>query len=296
MVLIPRPVPARLLLAGLALLGLVSAAGGAPVRERMPSGLYAMAEYRPGMPRKPAVLILHGFLSTHNFNTVWELVSLMEENGNTVLAPTLTLGINARRQGLACDAIHTQTVDQDRQEIAFWVDWLARQGHDRIILIGHSFGSNSLLDYLQHPNPAVKRLIATSLSHADAFNPPQVVQQQIAAARAQLAQDDRRPGRYTLSYCRENFVAPPEVYLSYLTHIRPNTLAALRHSPVPVTVIMGGADDRYPGPWLNEIRASGAGLIVIPGANHFFDAQHEFELHDAILKLLWEHGGRGGKP
>ncbi len=55
-------------------------------------GLTARAEYRAGARDKPAVLILHGFLQTHNFPTVHNLAEGLVTAGYSVLTPTLTLG------------------------------------------------------------------------------------------------------------------------------------------------------------------------------------------------------------
>lgn len=272
------------------LLGLILLAGlSAPlraevVREPMPSGRTAEAEYRPGEAGRPAVLILHGFLTTRNFNTVLSLVEALSENGNAVLAPTLTLGISARRGSLACDAIHTHTMDQDLDEIDAWVKWLARRHRGPIVLVGHSYGSLELLAWLAtRPHPRVRMLITTSLSYADGFNPPEVVRRQVAEARQAVRRGDQRPRRFTLSYCQDNFIAPPRVYLSYLQWNAERVLAALQQAPVPVEVIMGGNDRRFDRRWRNALRRAGARLEIIDGANHFFDAEHEFELHDAVI-------------
>ena len=158
------------------------------VREKLPSGRYGIAAYHQAETAKPAILVLHGFLTTHNFNTVMSISELLAENGHTVLAPTMTLGINARQGGLACDAIHTHTMEDDLAEISFWVNWLSKHGHQQIILIGHSSGSMELLAYLNNnPNPAVSKLIATSLVYADGFNSTEVVNQQIVDARKKTA-------------------------------------------------------------------------------------------------------------
>ncbi len=257
------------------------------VREKLPSGLTAEAEYRPGEPNRPVVLVLHGFLTTRNFNTVLSLVEALAENGNTVLAPTLTLGINARQSGLACDALHLQTMKQDLDEIDFWVKWLAARHPGPVVLVGHSYGSLELLAWLAtRPDPRVRMLITTSLSYADGFNPPAVVKRQVAEARRAVRAGDDQPRRFTLSYCKGNFVSPPQVYLSYLRWNAARVLQALREAPVPVEVIMGGNDRRFDHHWLDALRRTGARLEVIEGASHFFDAEHEFDLNDAVIERV----------
>ena len=257
------------------------------IQEKLPSGHYGVAAYHQAETSNPAILVLHGFLTTHNFNTVMGIVELLAENGHTVLAPTMTLGINARQGGLACDAIHTHTLEDDLDEISFWVNWLSKRGHKQIVLIGHSSGSLELLAYLiNNPNPAVTKLIATSLVYADGFNPTALVEQQIAEAQQKHRQGDRSLQAYTYSYCRGNFLAPAYVYLSYTAWTQEHVLTALKQSPVAVSIIMGGKDERFKNSWVQSLQQTGAEVIIINGASHFFDSHHEFDLHDTILALL----------
>lgn len=280
------PGAARLLCLFL-LLCLPLAGWSEPVRQRMPSGLMAVADYRPGEPGKPAVLVLHGFLSTHRFATVQNIVETLADNGNPILAPTLTLGIDGRQTSLACDAIHTQTLAQDLAEIGHWIRWLAARHRGPIVLIGHSWGSLELLAWLaDHGHPRVRLLIATSLSYAGSFNPPAQLRRQRREAREALRRGHTRPRRFHLGYCQGNYVAPPSTWLSYLRWDAVRVLAALREAPVPVQIIMGGADRRFDAHWKRVLRLNGARLDIIPGASHFFDAEHEFELGDAILRHL----------
>ena len=118
----------------------------AEITQTLPNGLKVTADYRPAAAGAPTLLILHGFLVTSTFPTVQALANEFSAKGYGVLAPSLSLGINTRRAGLACDAVHTHTLAEDRAEIAFWVDWLAQHSQGSIVLVGHSFGSVQLLD------------------------------------------------------------------------------------------------------------------------------------------------------
>lgn len=42
-----------------------------PVSLKLGSGIAAVADYQPGAADRPAVMILHGFLQTHHFHTVF---------------------------------------------------------------------------------------------------------------------------------------------------------------------------------------------------------------------------------
>ena len=144
-----------------------------------------------------------------------------------------------------------------------------------------------LLAYLNNnPNPAVSKLIATSLVYADGFNSTELVNQQIVEARKKQQQQDRSLQSYTYSYCRGNFLAPAYVYLSYTAWSKERVLSALESSPVMVNIIMGGEDERFQENWVHALQQTGAEVTIIHGASHFFDSHHEFDLHDTILKLL----------
>ncbi len=254
-----------------------------PIEQALPSGTSAVAEFLPGDPALPAMVVIHGFLTTSNFNTIRSLVDELSESGYTVLAPTLTLGIQKRRGGLACDAIHTHTMDDDVREIRFWVDWLVSQGHERVVLISHSSGGTQTIAYADGGlNPAVTQLIILSLAYADPFTGLERIERQRERAQRQLHEGDSSLARYSLYYCKENFVAPPHVYLSYTDWSRERVLEAVKNIPVPIAAIMGGADNNYGSDWAAELRETGIDVTVVDGASHFFDATHEFDLHEAI--------------
>ena len=62
--------------------------------------LKAKAEYLQGSKEKPAILILHGFLTTNKFHTVVSMAKGIHEEGYNVLAPTLSLDINKRQNSI----------------------------------------------------------------------------------------------------------------------------------------------------------------------------------------------------
>ncbi len=73
-------------------------AGSARMELDIAPGVTAEADYWPGEADMPAVLILHGFLQTSEFPTVRRLAESLAEEGFSVLTPSLTLGLNRRRQ------------------------------------------------------------------------------------------------------------------------------------------------------------------------------------------------------
>lgn len=248
----------------------------------------ATADFHEGKRGQPAVLVLHGFLQTRAFSTVESVKDVLAAGGYTVVAPTLSLGISRRNRSLPCEALHLHTLDEDVSEVAFWVNWLMRRGHARIVLIGHSFGNLQLLAYLDRaPSPTVKKLLMISLSDVEV---KQDARQRAALVRAlndRAARGDTTLAAVEFGHCRK-YVGPPPALLSYMSFSRQGILDSLAGAAVPAKAIMGGKDDRMGAGWLDALRARGIAVHVVPGATHFFDSQYEFDLHDAVLEAMAE--------
>jgi pimeloyl-ACP methyl ester carboxylesterase len=253
---------------------------------KMPNGLPARADYRPGDPAKPAVLILHGFLLTHEFLTVQRLSEGLNGEGYTVLAPTLTLGVPHRRQSLACEAIHTHHLQDDMREIEAWLRWLGERHGKSIVLIGHSQGSATLTRFLdKYPAPRVGKLIGVSIVAADASQDARRNREVEAELRQRVARGDRGLVTRPLSYCKR-YVASPSSYLSYLEWTPERILAAIARAKTPYALIMGGGDQRVGPDWILQLKRTGKTVHVIPEANHFLDGTHEFDLLDIVLREM----------
>lgn len=261
----------------------------AEISETLPNGVKVTADYRTAVAANaPALLILHGFLVTHNFPTVQALAAEFSGKGYRVLAPSLSLGISGRRAGLACESIHTHTEAQDVAEIGFWVDWLARQGTGPIVLVGHSFGSAQLLNYMmQSPSPRVAGLVAISMSYVGAQG-ESLEPIELTRAQSMRTANDASLGRYHLIYCRGNYTATAESYLGYASMGRAEMLVRMRANRLPLKVIMGGGDQRFGVDWVKDMQAVGVQVSVVPGASHFFDGTSEFDLLDAVANTLAE--------
>jgi len=255
---------------------------------KLSAGIEGVARYMPGEKTKPAIFILHGFLTTNNFNTILSLGQMLHENGYTVLAPTLTLGINRRDSGLACKAIHTNTVEDDVNEIADWVNWLVKKGHKDIVLLGHSQGSLKQLVYAaERKNPKeVKLIISTSLSYIDAFIEESEKQQLITSARQAIKDKNNQPETYSVAYCKNDFIAPANVYLSLVRWDKELVISAIDKVNTPLYVIMGGKDRYFDKPWQTQMQNTKAKVSIIDNASHFFDGNEEFDYHDKILSIL----------
>lgn len=282
-----KPIPLQIFGVWFALCLLCSSTVAEEITLQLDSGLKVLADFRPGEREKPAVLVLHGFLQTHHFSTVRLIVDELADSGYSVLAPTLSLSIDLRRTSLTCDAIHNHSVDQANAEIRSWVEWLKRSGHRRVILIGHSTGSNHLLSYLHAGSGAAPiAFIATSISSIESMQPPQESRRLRAEAQAALSSGSAPLLRSSLGFCHNNYTAPARDFLSYLRWDEERTLQQLRASPVPTTVVLGEADQWVRPGWADSLEHEGIPLRRIKEANHYFSGVTEFDFLAVILSLV----------
>lgn len=265
--------------------GLAWAAQGETIELPLTGNLVARADYRKGTANKPAVIMLHGFLQTYEFPTIHRLAEGMADAGHTVLLPNLTLGITHRRQSLACEAIHTHTMQDAGREIDAWLKWLKTRHSGPIVLLGHSFGSVELLAYLsKRRDPAISRLIGVSIVEGRIKLSPTETGKLIGELRQAVITGTPRVVTHPFSFCRK-FQATPASLLSYLEWTPQKVLDASARLPLPSLFIMGESDDRLGPGWVEQLDRRNR-VTVIPGANHFMDGNHEFDLLDVVLNEL----------
>lgn len=266
------------------LLLLPQAAAAERARIELGNGLTAQAEYLSGKPTLPAVLVLHGFLQTHDFPTVATLARGLHDSGYTVLAPTLSLGVPNRKQSLACEAVHRHSLDDDLDEIDRWVKWLTSRGHRQVVLIGHSFGSMQLLAYLAgKPDPAVRGYIAASLTETQIG--PTSRAELIERLEDAVARGDHKLVNQPISYCKK-YPSNPAALLSYVRWDQARLLKALNAYKGHKLLIMGDADVMIGRKWLSTLQESRTPMAIVKGAGHFMDGEHEFDLLEHSLTQL----------
>jgi pimeloyl-ACP methyl ester carboxylesterase len=265
---------------------LCAAAAAEEIELSLPDSQIGIASFRQGDAEGPPVLVLHGFLQTRNFSTVFRLAEGLAGEGYSVLSPTLALGISHRDRSLACEAIHTHDMETDVEEIRAWVSWLRERTGKDPLLIGHSSASVQLLAYLtRYPAAGVRAAALISLVPFGPGPTAQETPREEAMARQAVAAGRTGLGDYALSYCRR-YVTDARRYLSYYRWTREVTADAIEQAKVPVFVIVGGNDRRIDATWLAKLERTSARLIFIEGANHFFDQQYEFELLDSVVGVL----------
>lgn len=274
----------RLALLFALLLALPLPAAAERARIDLGAGLIAQAEYRPGQGSRPAVLLLHGFLQTHEFATVAALARGLADAGYPVLTPTLSLGIPNRKKSLACEAVHLHSMQGDQTEIKRWIKWLNSRGHQRIVLVGHSFGSLQLLAYLSgKPDPSVHGFIAASLIETQIGARPRAAL--IASLRDAVKRGDHGLVRHPVSYCKK-YPSSPDALLSYVLWDRARIVDALGAYKGEKLLVMGSADEMIDQDWLTRLARTGTPMAVVERASHFMDGEHEFDLLELSLEML----------
>ncbi len=276
----------------LAFLSSAAAAGSARIALPVAAGTVSEAEFWPGEDEKPALLILHGFLQTHHFSTVRRLAESLADEGFTVLTPSLSLGLNRRRQSLACEAVHTHSLASDIDELRVWTQWLVDRTGKSPVVIGHSTGGVHLAALIDtYRDLRIARAVLISLAY---FGEEQSTERLIAMrdrAVRDIQSGEERVRAYSLSFCGE-YVTDATNLLSYLEWDRSRVETAVRDAFVPVAIIYGDKDDRVDRNWLETLASLGVTVRSVAGANHFFDLSHEFDLFDEVLAVLEEarHG------
>lgn len=111
--------------------------------------------YNPGSKEKSAVIMIHGFTSdfySHKFfHTIQE--SLTSSNICNVAVQTRGTGIRTefiyadRHDGTYIGSFY-EKLDEAHLDISAWIEFLKEEGHDRIILLGHSLGTIKSVRYL----------------------------------------------------------------------------------------------------------------------------------------------------
>lgn len=254
------------------------------VESRLPSGLVAVAEYRPGKAGYPVVLLLHGFMQTRNSPPMNRLAEALSDAGYGILVPTLSLGINRRAKSLSCEAVHPHGFQDNLGELGHWVDWLGARARQKLVLVGHSSGSQLVLAYVAGtPSPLVRAAILTSIG------PLYLDPVEYGKARAEKAPEPGKPAplrRFTIAYCQKNYVSSVPAYLSYAEWDEERMLDSLGKARVPVEIVIGSNDQVFQPGWSARLRKVRAPVSVIEGAGHFFDGEHEFDLFDRVSAIL----------
>lgn len=270
------------------ILGFSINAYAAEVSIKINEDINALADYHEGDEDKPAVLILHGILQTKNFSTIKLISNYLVEEDYTVLAPTLSLGIDSRVESLSCEAIHTHSMQSDIAEVSTWIQWLKKKTNKSIILVGHSAGATQLMAYLDQYKGEIEqpaKVILISLAYFANQPNSYTSSESINKARKSLSNNVIQPDKYGFTYCKE-YISTPDAYLSYIEWSRDKVTKKLLELDSSFSLLFGSADKRVDQSWPPALKEKGLDVTIVKDANHFFHAFHEFDLLDYIAGVL----------
>lgn len=258
------------------------------VETKLPNGVIATANFHSGVNSLPAVITLHGFLQTQYSPPMSSLASNLSSRGYTVLSPTMSLNVNHRSQSMACEAVHTHTMESEVDELSYWVSWLNTRGYKNIVVVGFSSTGNiaALLLGARNTQSSVKHIILTSLNPV--FLDTAERQQMRASLNSKQNKTAKRLERVSLGYCKKNYTTTANNYLSYASYDNNKVLELVRDNPVPTEIILGTADTIMPDNWIAKITGINTQnhVTLIKNATHFFDDTHEFDLAEAVENTL----------
>lgn len=183
------------------------------------------------------VLIVHGTMAHKDMELITTLQEALQEAGNNSLAINLSLNIGNRHGFFPCDTPHTHRSEDSLKEIEAWIDWLAGQGADQVILFGHSRGANQVAKYLMRDRRSVHSAVLLAPSVSDAVADHEVL------ARIDQDSPDGWLENIDFLYCK-NARVKASTYLSYYgVDAKNDTIPLIRQLRVP-TLVLSASEDK----------------------------------------------------
>lgn len=109
------------------------------------------------------VLLVHDALAHAGADIIVALQASLKQAAIPSLAPTLSLGLNARRGPFDCRLEHDHRLADAADEIGAWLAWLKSQGVQRIAVLGHAHGALQVLEATATDlDPAIAAVILLS--------------------------------------------------------------------------------------------------------------------------------------
>jgi len=246
------------------------------------------------------ILITHGSLAHRDMEIIGNLQSQLKDRGHNTLAINLSLGISSRHGMYDCKQTHRHQNTDAVDEIAEWMNWLAKQGVQQVTLLGHSRGAAQTALYaVEHNNPNVKSVVLMApptFNNAGAGYQKRYQQdlEPVLKKAQQLLMDgkgDTVLQHVNMMFCRDVDVTAAS-FVSYYApdpvHDTPSLMPRIR---TPTLVVVAEEDEVVRG---LEKRVSSLvdgkqlRMKVIEGAGHFFRDIYADDAIDAIEGFLAE--------
>lgn len=250
-----------------------------------------------------AALLLHGVAGNFYTSSTFEaVIPALQQLGLTTLSVNTrghdsvfgaSLGNIRRRFGAAYEI-----VDECRQDIAAWIEFLASRGHERIVLIGHSLGAIKAVYCQAHDKlPRVAAVIAASpprLSYSAFMNAEESSMFFESFSTAdQMAKSGRGDDLFTSKFPFPLLITANAYLDKYGPAERYNILQFAADLPCPALFIYGSKELQHGGiafAGLPEALMSLSGaerrqVAVIDGADHIYTGVGD-ELAESVARWL----------
>jgi dienelactone hydrolase len=228
------------------------------------------------------VLILHGTLGHNGMEIISTLQEVLIENERNSLAVNLSLNVDDRHGFFPCDSQHSHKMDDASDELSAWVSWLASEGANDIVILGHSRGGNQVARFIVDRQPDLRAAILIAPSVA-AENTDVGNEEAIA-----LATTSEWMEGVEFLHCSDTTVSGSS-YLSYYGPVnRIDTPALLKEIEIPVMVFSGSEDTVVPDLALRMKTSNQENVAFeeIDGAGHFFRDLYLYDVVDSTLAFL----------
>jgi dienelactone hydrolase len=146
----------RICLATLSLMvgGMVAGHGAARAEDRVVTlstqGLVGLADLAEAgrATATPIVVLIHDAQGHKDSEAIRRLRQALVERGVSVLAPTLTLGIDRRAGAIDCRLVQGRTLADMVPEVEDWVNYARTTGQRKVFVAGLGLGANLVARYL----------------------------------------------------------------------------------------------------------------------------------------------------
>ncbi|MGA1561733.1 MAG: alpha/beta fold hydrolase [Gammaproteobacteria bacterium] len=243
------------------------------------------------------VVMLHGTLAHNRMEIMTAFRKLLAEQGVASLSVNLSLGISDRDSAMYdCPTLHQHQHSDAVGELKLWVDWLAQQGVQEVVMLGHSRGGNQVARYMADaPHAIVKSAVlvapATQADYGKSLDKYAKdygadMRALLKEAQARQARGDQAPMALNFIYCRDTQALPLSVISYYREDADMHTPTVLTKTTHPILVVAGGSDNVVADlPAAMESIADGERVRfeVVDDADHFF---RDFYAEDTVALIM----------
>jgi len=231
------------------------------------------------------VLLVHGTKGHYDMPLIQQIQKRLTEQGYNTLAINLSLGLDDRTGFQPCDVLQRHRHEDAVPQIAAWLDWLEKQGAEKVALFGHSRGGNQVAWYAAEETDRRVRAVAMAAPATwDAERTAQGYQKRFDAELEDYLREARALGSARgadteltvpgFLHCKESRVTAAAFLSYYGDDPRKDTPTLLPDIGVPALVFAGEQDGHVPdlagrvAPMAEE--QANLEAVIFPESGHFF--------------------------